>query len=76
MQANLFSNVHRLAVLRNLLARWIAELPATKVNPERARAQEQGIADLKLMIESIEIEHGAYLSPAVTQPRQHPTYRL
>lgn len=74
MHADISWNAHRLAVLRNLLGRWIAELPAMKVAPERSRAQKQGIADLKRMIESIETEHGAYLGPAVIHPVQHPTY--
>ena len=74
MHADITWNAHRLAVLRNLLGRWISELPAMKVVPERARAQEQGIADLKQMIESIETELGAYLGPAVIHPVQHRTY--
>jgi hypothetical protein len=74
MHADIAWNAHRLAVLRNLLGRWIAELPAMKVVPERARAQEQAIADLKQMIESIEAELGAYLGPAVIHPVRHRTY--
>lgn len=74
MDADITWNAHRLAVLRHLLGRWIAELPAMKVAPERARAQEQGIADLKQMIESIETELGAYLGPAVIHSVRRPTY--
>ena len=75
MQVDVLWNAHRLTVLRDLLARWTAELPTIKaVDPERARAHEQGIADLRRMIEGIEMEHGAYLIPAVTQGVQRPTY--
>ena len=62
MQAAVSWNARRLVVLRDLLRRWIAELPAIKaVDTKRACAHEQGIADLRRMIESIENEHGAYL---------------
>ena len=75
MQAEIVWTGHRLTVLRAHLTRWIAELPAIKaVDPNRAR--EQGIADLKQLIESIEAEHGAYLMPAVTHSVQRPTYGL
>lgn len=49
------------------------------INPsdaERARAPEQGIADLRRMIEDIEMECGAYLFPAVTHSVGRPTYLL
>ena len=66
MQADISWNARRVAVLHDLLARWIAELPAIKaVDAERAHAHEQGIADLRRMIEGIEAEHGANLIPAV-----------
>lgn len=68
MEAAVSWNARRLVVLRDLLRRWIAELPAIKAaDAERARAHEQGIADLRRMIEGIEREHGVYLIPAMTQ---------
>jgi hypothetical protein len=74
MQADISWSARRLVVLRDLLGRWLAESPVIKAaDAERARAHEQGIEDLRRMIEGIEMEYGAYLIPAVTHSGERPT---
>ena len=74
MQADISWSARRLVVLRDLLSRWLAELPVIKAaDAEHARAHEQGIEDLRRMIVGIEMEYGAYLIPAVTHSVERPT---
>lgn len=64
MQADISWSARRLVVLRDLLSRWLAELPVIKAaDAERANAHAQGIEDLRRMIEGIEMEYGCIPHP-------------